>query len=412
MKFAHMADCHIGSWKDQKLRDISLKAFTKAVNNCIDEQVDFILIAGDLFNTSLPAIDRLKQVTLKLKQLKDKHIPIYIIPGSHDFSPSGKTMLDVLEKAGLLINVVKGDVIEGKKLKLKFTTDPRTNVKITGMLGKKGMLEKKYYEQLMTENLEQETGFKIFMFHSAIDELKPKELEKIKTQPLSLLPKGFDYYAAGHVHYIKEFNIDGYGSIVYPGPLFPNNFRELEQLSCGGFYIIEVDVFNPNIKNIRYEQIKIYNHHSMIIDSNHNTPEQIKQKILDQISNKEFFQTIVTIRVKGILDGKMSDIDWKNIFHQLYEKSTYFVMKSTSLLKTKEFEEIKIDQKQHLDELESSLIRQHIGQVKVDGMLPDKEEDLTNQLIKILATEKQEGERVIDFETRIRQDIENIIGIL
>ena len=92
MKFAHIADCHIGSWKDQKLRDISLKAFTKAIDKCIQEQIDFILIAGDLFNTSLPAVDRLKTVTYKLKQLKDKNIPVYIIAGSHDFSPSGKTM--------------------------------------------------------------------------------------------------------------------------------------------------------------------------------------------------------------------------------------------------------------------------------------------------------------------------------
>tara|TARA_Y100000294_G_C8302846_1_gene235448 strand:- start:30 stop:470 length:441 start_codon:yes stop_codon:yes gene_type:complete len=143
MKFAHMADCHIGSWKDQKLRDISLKAFSKSIDKCIEQQVDFVLIAGDLFNTSLPAIDRLKQVTIKLKQLKDKEIPVYTIPGSHDFSPSGKTMLSVLEKAGLIINVVNGNVTEDKRLKLRFTIDTKTNAKITGMLGKKGMLEKK-----------------------------------------------------------------------------------------------------------------------------------------------------------------------------------------------------------------------------------------------------------------------------
>ena len=103
MKFAHLADCHIGSWRDPKLRDISTEAFVKAVDTCIEKEVDFILIAGDLFHTSLPSIDRLKQTVIKLKQLKDKNIPVYIIAGSHDFSPSGKTMLDVLENAGLVI---------------------------------------------------------------------------------------------------------------------------------------------------------------------------------------------------------------------------------------------------------------------------------------------------------------------
>lgn len=402
MKFAHIADCHIGSWNDQKLRYLGLNAFVKAVDKCIEEKVDFVLIAGDLFNTSLPAIDSLKRVTSKLKQLKDKDIAVYTIPGSHDFSPSGKTMLDVLEKAGLMINVVKGEIVDENKLKLNFTVDQKTGAKIVGMLGKKGMLEKRYYESLIRENLEAEQGYKIFMFHSAIDELKPKELEKVATQPLSLLPKGFDYYAAGHVHYIKVFDIDSYGKIVYPGALFPNNFRELEQFSCGGFYIVEDG-------NIRYEPIKIKNHHAITIDSNEHSPEQLKQKLIDEIKGKEFIDTIVTIRLKGVMDGKLSDIDWKEIFHILEQKSAYFVMKSTSLLKTKQFEEIKVDSQQSIDELENSLIRQHIGQVKVKAMLPDQEEQLTKQLMHILSIEKQEDERIADYERRVLGEIERVV---
>ena len=114
MKFAHMADCHIGSWRDPKLKDISTEAFIKAVDKCILEKVEFILIAGDLFNTSLPRLDNLKTVVTQFRILKNKNIPVYIVPGSHDYSPSGKTMLDVLEEAGLFVNVVKGEVIENK----------------------------------------------------------------------------------------------------------------------------------------------------------------------------------------------------------------------------------------------------------------------------------------------------------
>ena len=148
MKFAHLADCHIGSWRDPKLRDISTKAFVKAINECIEEKVDFVLIAGDLFNTSLPALDNLKSATTKLKQLNDLGIPVYIVAGSHDFSPSGKTILDVLEEAGLLINVARGEDVEGR-LKLNFTIDKKTGAKITGLLGRKGSLEKSYYESLI-----------------------------------------------------------------------------------------------------------------------------------------------------------------------------------------------------------------------------------------------------------------------
>ena len=62
MKFAHLADCHIGGWREPKLKELSIKAFSKAVNSCIDKNMDFILISGDMFDTSLPGIDVLKEV--------------------------------------------------------------------------------------------------------------------------------------------------------------------------------------------------------------------------------------------------------------------------------------------------------------------------------------------------------------
>lgn len=403
MKFAHMADCHIGSWRDPKLHSVSTNAFIRAVERCIEKNVDFVLIAGDLFNTSFPSIDSLKIATKKLKQLLDRNIPVYIVPGSHDFSPSGKTMLDVLENAGLLINVVKGDIVN-KKLRLRFTVDKKTGAKITGMLGRRGTLEKSYYEDLDKENLEKEKGFKIFIFHTAITEFKPRDLDAIISSPLSLLPKGFDYYAGGHMHIVMQRKENGYGLIAYPGPLFPNNFKELEDLGRGGFYIYE----NGNLK---FEPIQVLNTFHININCNHKTPEKIREEIFEQIKDKEFNDTIVTIRLEGVLEtGKSSDIDFRDIFNRLYEKSAYFVMKNTNKLTGKEFEEIKIE-KASVDELESNLIKEHLGQIKIENMDIKKEEELTKRLMKILSAEKKEGERNIDFEKRIKEDVSKILEL-
>ena len=403
MKFAHLADCHIGSWRDPKLKDTSTLAFCKAVDKCINEKVDFILIAGDLFNTSFPRLDNLKTVVTKFKQLKDFGIPVYIVPGSHDYSPSGKTILDVLEEAGLFVNVFKG-IVENGKLKLNFTIDKKTGVKITGMLGKRGALEKNYYEKLILENLEKEDGYKIFLFHSGIDELKPKEMENIISQPLSLLPKGFDYYAGGHMHIVDDKQIEGYGRIVYPGPLFPNSFAELEKLEIGGFFIVEEH-------NVRWEPIQIYNVEKLEVNCNHKTPEEIQQQILAYFKNKELNNTIVLIRLYGILgQGKPSDIDFKEIFTELYNKSAYFVMKSSHALVSKEFEEIKTDAR-NVEDIESFLIKEHLGQIKLENLTSEKEEELIKNLMKILSSEKQEGETSNDFERRIRQDISHVLEL-
>ncbi len=401
MKFAHLADCHIGSWRDPKLKDTSTLAFIKAVDKCINEKVDFLVIAGDLFNTSFPRLDNLKSVVSKLKQLKDLGISIYIVPGSHDYSPSGKTILDVLEEAGLFINVFKGNV-EDRKLKLSFTVDKKTGAKITGMLGKRGTLERLYYEKLSIDNLEKEDGYKIFVFHSGIDELKPKEMENIITQPLSLLPKGFDYYAGGHVHIVDDKQIDGYGIIAYPGPLFPNSFAELEKLERGGFYIVEDN-------KLRWEPIQIYNVEKLNVKCDHKSPEQINNEILTHFKNKELNNTIVLIRLAGILEsGKPSDIDFKDIFARLYEKSAYFVMKSSHAVSSKEFEEIKTDAK-NVDDIESFLIKEHLGQIKLENLSLENEESLVKELMKALSAEKQEGETVPDFEKRVKEEVEKIL---
>ncbi len=401
MKFAHMADCHIGSWRDPKLKDTSTLAFIKAVDKCIQEKVDFILIAGDLFNTSFPRLDNLKSVVSKFRQLKDMGISVYIVPGSHDYSASGKTILDVLEEAGLFFNVFKGTAEDGK-LKLKFMIDEKTGAKITGMLGKRGALEKAYYEKLLLDNLEEEKGFKIFIFHSGIDELKPKEMENIISQPLSLLPKGFDYYAGGHVHIVENKEIEGYGKIVYPGPLFPNSFSELEKLGGGGFYIYEDG-------NLRFETVQIYNVEKLELKCDNLAPEQIKEKITSHFKNKELNNTIVLIRLNGVLaSGKPSDINFKEIFDFLYSKSAYFVMKSSHALISKEFEEIKTDAG-NVDDIESFLIKEHLGQIKVENLTLEKEGELVKSLMKALSAEKQEGETVTDFEKRVREEAGRVL---
>ncbi len=401
MKFAHLADCHIGGWRDPKLKNIAAQAFEKAIDTSIEKNVDFVVISGDLFNTSLPSIDGLKLAVKKLKELKDKNIAVYMIAGSHDFSPSGKTMLDVLENAGLAINVAKGEEVDGK-LKLNFTVDEKTGAKITGLLGKRGGLERGYYEGLLKEGLEKEEGYKIFLFHSLLSELKPKDMEKVDSQPLSLLPKNFNYYAGGHPHIVKDAKIDGYGTIAYPGPLFPNNFLELEKLGNGGFYIVEDD-------KVEFEPIQIYNTFNIKIESNHKTPEQITSEIMDQIKGKEFNDTIVTIRVSGVLEsGKPSDINFKDIFEKLYEKSAYFVMKNTNALVAKEFEEIKIDAK-NVEDVEDKIIQEHLGQIKVDGLDVGKEDELTKELMKVLSLERGD-EKVADFEKRIKDEVNKLIG--
>lgn len=401
MKFAHLADVHIGSWRDPHMKDISIEAFIKSIDESIKEKVDFVLIAGDLFNTAIPGIDHIKIAIKKIKELKEEGIPLYYIAGSHDYSPSGKTMLDVIEEAGLGINVTKGEVSDEGKLKLIFTTDKKTGAKITGLIGRRGMLERQYYENLDVKNLENEDGFKIFMFHTSIEELKPKELSEMEANPISFLPKGFDYYAGGHVHIVakRDMSEQGYKLIVYPGPTFPASFSELEKLGAGGFYIYEngdIKRKELNIKKTVSKHIKIKNFSS----------DQATIQIEKELEDEDVKDKIVLIRIEGKLsEGSASKIDFKKIFSDLNKRGAYFIMKNSSKLTSKEFTEIKIGPSS-TDEIESRTIKEHLGLTKH----PFKdEENTTKDLIKTFSLEKSEGEKQSDYEERIKKESETVL---
>jgi DNA repair exonuclease SbcCD nuclease subunit len=400
MKFAHMADVHLGSWREPKLRELNTKAFVKAIGLCLSHEVDFVLISGDLFNTSLPPIESLKLAVTELKRLKDKGIPVYTIAGSHDFSPSGKTMLEVLEEAELVRNVFRGDVMEGR-LNLDFTVDAKTGAKITGMIGKKGMLEKKHYEALITENLEQEDGFKIFLFHTALAELRPEELEKMDAAPLSMLPKGFDYYAGGHVHIVKEASVGGYNNLVYPGPTFPNSFAELEKLGSGGFYIYDDG-------KLSYEKLKLCDVVPIVVNCNGKTPLQVTENILDALQELDVAGAIVLLRLFGTLEtGKTSEIDTAKVFETAQLRGAYFVMKNANKLSSKGFDEVRVIA-DTTEEAEKMVIAEHVGQVKSMDITADDEKLLVVKLMNLLDVEKEEGEKQADYESRVAAEADKI----
>jgi len=322
---------------------------------------------------------------------------VYGIAGSHDYSPSGKSMLEILEDAGLFINVTKGEPVNNK-LRLQFTIDPKTKVKLTGMLGKRGSLEKEYYHDLDRDPLENEPGQKIFLFHSPLAELKPKELQNMEAHSISLLPKNFDYYAGGHVHIVENQSLPGYKNVTYPGPLFPANFGELEKLKRGGFYIVEnfIQKFIP---------IELHPIITLKFDANNKQPQQVFQDITNEIKDKQVENAIITVRVAGTLAaGKPTDIDFREIFGILYHKKAYFVMKSTSKLASKQFEEIKVDHSP-IDEIEDKLIQEHLGQIKIFN----NEKEITKQLIKILSREKDEGQTNTTFEEQLKEDVDKTL---
>ena len=204
MKFAHLSDIHLGFQKHEALQEIEQNVFEKTLDECISRKVDFILIPGDMFHVNIPEMRVQKYAFAKFKQVHDAGIPVYVVYGSHDFSPVANSVIDLLAETGYITKVTKVKESTEEKITLDFLQDEKTQAKIAGFSGLKKSKDREYYEKLDRASLESESGFKIFVFHGGISEMKTGMDPGDDYMPLSLLPKNFDYYAGGHFHTFSQ----------------------------------------------------------------------------------------------------------------------------------------------------------------------------------------------------------------
>ncbi len=385
VRFAHISDVHLGGWKQQPLQDLNFKSFRMAVDICIEKKLDFMLISGDLFDSAYPSIEILKETFFEFKRIKEAKLQCFIIAGSHDYSISGKTFLDVLEKAGFCKNVAD---IEETKDKIILNPVIFGGVAIYGYPGKKSGLE---IEELRRIKLNDTPGlFKIFMLHTTID--KAKGTLPIDAIECELLPPA-DYYALGHLH--MDFQ---YQNFVYPGPIFPNNFQELEDLRHGSFYIVDTDKENP------MQKIELKIKDTILIEVEVKNGVGATEQIIAEIEKRDVEDKIILLRIKGEMEtGNNSDIKFSQIEETVARKKAYFLLKNTHELKTKEVEmEIEV---RNIDNIEEESIRlyseQNPNSFNFNSLIP--------QLIHSLSIDKQEGEKIESFTNRLLEESKKIL---
>lgn len=381
MKFAHIADCHLGGWPQPQLRELNFKCFQEAVKRCIGEKVDFILIAGDLFDAPYPPIDTLKETFDEFRKIKEAKIPVFLIAGSHDYSVSGKTFLDVLEKAGFCKNVFDFEEHNGKII---LHPTLYNGAAIYGYPGKKSGLE---VAEIRKIKLQEAPGlFRIVMLHTSIRSAVPYgDIEAVDEKELP----SADYYALGHLHIRYQKN-----EKVYPGPTFPNNIGELEELQGGSFCIVDKG-------KIRREIIKIKEVLPIYLEINNAL--RATEDVVTLLKKENLKDKIIIIRLLGTLEtGKISDIDFQRIEQFAREHGALTVLKSTNKLYIEEFE--KENSQSESENIESEIVDGFIkkNQNKFSGLIPE--------LLKTFMMEKIEDETALTFEDRLFSEARNLLA--
>jgi len=391
--FAHAADAHLGAQDRVFMKEGERAAFGDLIDNCIKEHVDFLLLSGDLFDSNVPSMTIASFVAQELKRLKEQEIPVYEIHGSHDNSPTHSSIIEVLEGAGLLINasrmVARGDLI---------SLDPvidRTGIKIYGMPGLREGREREFYEILDREKIERETGKKIFMFHSAISELRTGRFAKMEAIPLSFLPRNFSYYAGGHVHFRSVNELSGFGTLVYPGPLFAGwGIDDITDYSKngGGFFLVHLGS-EVEVNFVKEEPVKI-----TIVDKS--ADGLSSQEYLKELEpDKDYSGAMVVLRLHGKLkSGKVADISSEYLRAAYARAGAKDVIISRGELNGPEQRIVRVGT---VSQLEESLIAENVK--------PPFKPELARELLEVLSREKLEGETDSDYEERLVGEAERVI---
>ena len=198
---------------------------------------------------------------------------------------------------------------------------------------------------------------------------------------------------------IHEYSKSDNKYLVYPGPIFPNNFQELEDLGFGSFYIIDVNGYVKLTK----QELKIKE--TLVLNIEIDNALTATDKILQELENNDLKDKIVLLRLRGKLkQGKTADIKLQEIESKALEKGAYVFLKNTRKLKVEESEEIEI-KTDDIDKIEQAIMEDFTKKN------PSSFNSLISPLLNSLDLEKQEDEKVMIFESRLLSEINKILGI-
>ena len=57
------------------------------------------------------------------------------------------------------------------------------------------------------------------------------------------------------------------------------------------------------------------------------------------------------------------------------------------------------------------LIDEHIGQFKISNWDNNKEKSVTKSLMNLLSSERKEGEKVYEYEARMKEEVEKLFNV-
>ena len=232
--FIHTADLHLDSpfiglrqadgTVASLIKDATFRAFDNLVDLALANKVDFLLVAGDVYD----AADRSLRAQLKfadgLKKLTDSGIRCFVCHGNHD----------PLDGWSASLNWPEGVHIFGSQLEsVSVDVEGEEEVLIHGLSYPTFRIEDGFGKGFQRQG---QQPFQIGLFHCSVGSDPAHETYAPRTMD-ELVSADLDYWALGHVHTYRVFKA-GHPFIAYPGNTQGLHIREQGPRGC---LVVQVD---------------------------------------------------------------------------------------------------------------------------------------------------------------------------
>jgi DNA repair exonuclease SbcCD nuclease subunit len=232
-RFIHAADLHLDSpfrglaQTSPRLRDLlhsaTFQALDRIVGHAIESESDFVLLAGDLYDSSDRSLRALVEFRRQMERLAERDIGAYVVHGNHDPLNGWGSEFQMPPN----VFVFDGEVSEQAVVRHGDEL-----ARVSGI---------SYTQERVTENLAKSFRrtpggvYSIALLHANVGR-QSGHADYAPASLTDLTESGFDYWALGHVH--TRAVLSSSPAIVYPGNPQGRHAREAGPRGC---FQVDVD---------------------------------------------------------------------------------------------------------------------------------------------------------------------------
>ena len=245
--FLHMADCHLGyrQYNNTDRQNDFTRAYLNIIDAAIARKVDFVLLAGDLFEKRTIDPLTLHHAISGLERLKNANIPCLAVEGNHEltyYRDSIGWMRFLAEQEWLTLLNPR---IDGGRAALApyenhrgAYVEPVAGLRVYGI---------RYYGSATAQVVRRVAGalaeadkegveYTIVMAHTGVEGVLTGDAGGLSHRELAPLRPHVDYLALGHIH--KPYDFDDW--IYNPGSPETCSLSEAAWPERG-YYLVDVD---------------------------------------------------------------------------------------------------------------------------------------------------------------------------